>query len=98
MRLPAIKRGRQYGPTIRDIGSSVRGPQRVRSPVNRSGRARCMKLSRDGAWGRVERRSGLRDDRGERLGLANREIGQYLAVEIDAGELDAVHELRIGHP
>src|SRR5271156_1965840 len=32
----------------------------------------------------------------ERLGLADRDIGQYLAVEIEPGQLDAVHELRVG--
>ena len=33
---------------------------------------------------------------GERLGLADREVGQHLAVELDARPLQPVDELRIG--
>src|SRR6516165_1893716 len=36
-----------------------------------------------------------RGDRLKRLGLADRDVGQHLAVEIEPGELYAVHELRI---
>jgi len=35
-------------------------------------------------------------DRLKRLGLADRDVREHFAVEIDTGELDAVHELRIG--
>src|SRR5271156_7055246 len=34
----------------------------------------------------------------ECLGLADRNIGQHLAVEVEPGQLDAVHELRVGQP
>src|SRR5580658_7708368 len=47
---------------------------------------------------RGQRRARGRDHRGERLGLADRYIGQDLAVEIQSGEFDPVHELRIGQP
>src|SRR5260370_21495357 len=44
----------------------------------------------------VERRLRARDHCGEGLRLADRQVGHYLAVEVDPGELYAVHELRIG--
>src|SRR3546814_9899494 len=39
----------------------------------------------------------LVDDLLERLRLADRQVREDLAVELDAGELQAVHEHRIGH-
>src|SRR5688500_4120179 len=50
---------------------------------------------------RRQRAAGLGDDRLERLALVHRDVGQDLAVEVDAGELQAVHEAAIGqalHP
>src|SRR3546814_6019854 len=38
----------------------------------------------------------LVDDLLERLGLADRQVREDLAVELDAGELQAVHEHRVG--
>src|SRR3546814_5371090 len=38
----------------------------------------------------------LRDDRGEDAAFVHREIGHDLAVELDPGQLHAVHALRIG--
>src|SRR5687767_7588792 len=38
----------------------------------------------------------LRDDRAESVAFVHRDIGQDLPVEIDARELQAVHELTIG--
>src|SRR5690606_23572696 len=43
-----------------------------------------------------QRVPGLGDDRLERVALVHREIGEHLAVELDAGALQPVHELRIG--
>src|SRR5687768_11149786 len=43
-----------------------------------------------------KRSAGLGDDRLERLALVHRDIGQDLAVEIDSGEFEAVHELAVG--
>src|SRR3989475_5435553 len=62
------------------------------SPVmtRRGSRRRRLRL--------VERRLRARDDRGEGLGLADRQIGHHLAVDVDPGELYAVHELRVGQP
>src|SRR3954454_18538633 len=33
----------------------------------------------------------------ERLGVAHGDVGQNLAVQLDAGQLEAVHELRVAH-
>src|SRR3954447_10473371 len=33
----------------------------------------------------------------ERLGVAHGNVGQHLAVQLDAGQLQAVHELRVAH-
>jgi hypothetical protein len=41
---------------------------------------------------------GLGDDRPEGVALVHRDVGQHLAVEIDARELQAVHELAVGEP
>src|SRR5260370_5197561 len=46
----------------------------------------------------LERSLRGRGDRLESLGLADGDVGQHLAVEIESGQLDAVHELRVGHP
>src|SRR4051812_27779212 len=43
-----------------------------------------------------KRRAGLGDDGAERLAFVHRDIGQDLAVEVDSGELQAVHELAVG--
>src|SRR6478735_7712475 len=53
----------------------------VRSPAGRSG---------------GQRRLGLLHDRAERAAFVHRQIGHDLPVELDPGELGAVHELRVG--
>src|SRR5690349_24588759 len=47
---------------------------------------------------RRQRGLGLRDDRGEGAAFVHREVGHHLAVELDARQLHAVHELRVGEP
>src|SRR4051794_40176356 len=52
-----------------------------------------------GGWRRLlERGLRGRGDRLESLGLADRDVREHLAVEIEPGQLDAVHELRVGQP
>src|SRR3546814_1343050 len=46
--------------------------------------------------GRGQRSLRLGDDGAERLALVHRDVGQNLAVQFHAGQLQAVHELRIG--
>src|SRR3954462_9416082 len=43
-----------------------------------------------------KRRAGLGDDGAERRTFVHRDVGQDLAIEIDPGELQAVHELAVG--
>src|SRR4029077_13541750 len=38
------------------------------------------------------------DQFAERLRIANGQIGKHLAIDVDAGQLEAVHELVVGHP
>src|ERR1700690_3267269 len=33
----------------------------------------------------------------ERVGVAHGDVGEHLAVELDAGQLEAVHQLRVAH-
>src|SRR5262249_62319018 len=58
-----------------------------------SGGSSLGRHSRRGGIQRGARRTG---DRLERFRLPDREIGQHLAVEVEPGELNAVHELRVG--
>src|SRR3546814_12271308 len=44
--------------------------------------------------GRGQRSLRLGDDGAERLALVHRDVGQNLAVQFHAGQLQAVHELR----
>src|SRR5204862_7589953 len=44
-----------------------------------------------------ERALGRRYDGGKRSRLADRQVGQDLAVELQPREFHAVHELRVGH-
>src|ERR671934_2211987 len=37
------------------------------------------------------------DQLAERLGVPDRQLRQHLSVDVDAGELQAMHELVIGH-
>src|ERR1700741_2843204 len=37
-------------------------------------------------------------DRLKGLGLADRDVGQHLTVEVEPGQFDPVHELRVGQP
>src|SRR4051794_558944 len=46
----------------------------------------------------LQRALGLRDDRAERFGLVHRDVGEHLAVEGDAGEVQRVDELAVGQP
>src|SRR5207247_107751 len=34
----------------------------------------------------------------EGSGVANRQIGQHLSIDVDAGQLETMHELVVGHP
>src|SRR4051812_1789899 len=45
-----------------------------------------------------QRAFGLGDDRLEGLALVHRDVGEDLAVQLDAGELEPVHEAAVGHP
>src|SRR5919206_2169703 len=45
-----------------------------------------------------KRSAGLGDDALEGLALVHRDIGEGLAVEVDPGELQTVHELAVGQP
>src|SRR3954467_4059264 len=45
---------------------------------------------------RRKRRACLRDDAAERRALVHGDVGQDLAVQVDAGELQPVHELAVG--
>ena len=47
--------------------------------------------------GRGQRRLSLVDQGLEGAGLMDREIGKNLAINLDTGALQPVHELRIGH-
>src|SRR5215217_3429764 len=55
-------------------------------------------------WGSCRRRSGRRrlagalGESAEGLGVARGDVRQHLAVELDAGQLEAVHERAVGHP
>src|SRR4051794_32106116 len=44
------------------------------------------------------RLAGAFGESAERLGVAHGDVGQHLAVDLDAGELHAVHERGIAHP
>src|SRR5439155_23678850 len=46
----------------------------------------------------LQRALRLGDDGAERLGLMHRDVGEHLAVERDAGEVQRVDELAIGQP
>src|SRR3712207_6433075 len=52
-------------------------------------------------WWRLRRRrrslSGALGESAEGLGIAHGDVGQDLAVQLDAGELQAVHERAVGH-
>src|SRR5579885_810838 len=69
---------------------AVSGPQQAGSEVNRRAISGCRRLRP------VERRFRRRDDLGKCARLAHREVRQNLAVELHPGELEPVHELRIG--
>src|SRR5918993_218585 len=59
-----------------------------------------LNLSLRSSGGRLallrKRSAGLGDNALEGLALVHRDVGQDLAVEIDSGELQAVHELAVG--
>src|ERR1700674_1677741 len=50
------------------------------------------------ASSRLRAATGDGDQFAEGLRIANRQIRQHLAIDVDAGQLEAVHELVVGHP
>src|SRR4030095_16463549 len=69
------------------------GEEKERAPVPRRP-FRFMSLRSSGLLRQGSARLG--NDRLEGVALVHRDVGQDLAVEIDAGELEAVHELAVG--
>src|SRR4051794_9445055 len=72
---------------------------RAGAPVVRSLAPRDRRNAMRSGGGRFGQRVlRLLHERGERAGVVDREIGEHLAVELDPGGLQAVHEPRVGDP
>src|SRR6266700_9047 len=86
---PASKKGPQdSAPSV--TMPLLRGPQSARLRVNRKMASGFIIALRRRRLRLVERQFRARHHGGEGLGLADREIGQDLAVEVDPGELYAM--------
>src|SRR5215212_6705062 len=66
------------------------GAAPVRRGAREVGLARC-RLGR-------QRLAGALGKSAEGLGVAHGDVGQHLAVQLDTGQLEAVHERAVGHP
>src|SRR5213592_440339 len=67
-------------------------------PIHRATHRSRFDLERSGGRGFCRRLDGLLDAPGDfrkRRRLVDREVGQHLAVEVDVGELQAVHKLAV---